>query len=113
MTVRKTIALWLVLLALSPFTAPFSTCDLSALSTGDSNQSAPAAKLITFAQTAVDALLTSHSQELPAAGRTRFVVRSAAACLPQPVAPAGIVSPRSPHPSSSLCHATDFTLLRI
>lgn len=62
------------MLALSPFTAPFSTCDLSTLTNSDAGH-ARAARLSPLRETLVDELLGPlPSPEGPVAGRTRFLV---------------------------------------
>lgn len=82
MALRKAAALWLLLLALSPFTAPFSTCDLSTLSNGYIPRDPHIGKLSRSAETVVDELLAQlQSPEAPAAGRTKFFVTSQSAVL--------------------------------
>jgi hypothetical protein len=83
MALRKVAALWLLLLALSPFTAPFSTCDLSTFSAACATDGLHIGKLSPLAETLVDeALAQLQSPESPVAGRAKFFVRSEATALP-------------------------------
>jgi hypothetical protein len=77
MPVRKAVALWVLLLALSPFTAPFATCDLSALSSATARQNACTGKVSPGAAMLVDVVVAQgQSPESPASGRAKFVVNS-------------------------------------
>jgi hypothetical protein len=79
---RRVIAWWLFLLALSPFTAPFSTCDLSMLTNSDAVH-ARIAILSPLAGTLVDELVAQlYSPEGPVAGRTKFVVTTSSQSTP-------------------------------
>jgi hypothetical protein len=114
MTFRKAVAVWLLLLALSPFTAPFSTCDLSALSSRSPTGGFHFGTLSPPSETLVDeAIAQLQSPESPVAGRAKFFVTLEAATLP-------LVSlqrdPRASHPpgsSQSRSRATTPTGLRI
>src|SRR5262249_45044924 len=114
MALRKTIAVWLLLLALSPFTAPFSTCDLSTFSLAHAASGVRVGKLSPLSETLIDeALAELQSSESPVAGRTRFLIHSeAAALLHAPVA----LGLRDQHPFNSarvLSGSTSVTRLRI
>jgi hypothetical protein len=83
MALRKVVAVWLLLLAASPFTAPFSTCDLSSLSGGYAIAGRHVGQLSPSPETLVDeALAQLQSPESPAAGRAKFFVSTDAAALP-------------------------------
>ena len=83
MALRKAIAVWLLLLALSPFTAPFSTCDLSTFSNTSAAAAVHIGKLPPLTETLVDeALAQLQSPESPAAERAKFFVNSRTTALP-------------------------------
>jgi len=73
---RKACALSLLLLAFSPFTAPFSTCDLTTASTCPAKEEIRATRIPSVSAIGVDAAAARHPSEPPVAGRARFFVRS-------------------------------------
>jgi len=76
---RRLVASWFVVLALSPFTAPFVTCDLSAFRPEPRTPHLRADAPLALPATLVSSPAQSHSTEPPAAGRARFVVRQQSA----------------------------------
>src|SRR5262245_30206355 len=83
MVFRKAIAWWLLLLALSPCTAPFSTCDLSTFSPSHPAGGPPIGKFSPLAEMLLDGwLVHRQSPESPAAERARYVVSSQTAVVP-------------------------------
>jgi len=114
MALRKAVAVWLLLLALSPFTAPFSTCDLSTFSNGSATEGLHIGKLSPLAETLVDeALAQLQSPESPAAGRAKFFVQSEASALPHSLLHLGLRAQRTPDSSRPLSRLTGSTRLRI
>jgi len=113
MALRKAVAVWLLLLALSPFTAPFSTCDLSTFSTTDATAGVHIGKLSPLAETLIDeALAQLQSPESPVAGRAKFFVNSETAAL-QHGSHLGLRVQRTHGSSRSLAPSTSSTRLRI
>jgi len=114
MALRKAVAVWLFLLALSPFTAPFSTCDLSTLSGVSATDALHIGKLSPRAETLVDeALAQLQSPESPVAGRGKFFVPSEVTALPHPPLHLGRRAQRTRGSSRPLSRSTSATLLRI
>jgi hypothetical protein len=114
MAVRKTVAWWLLLLALSPFTAPFSTCDLTMFFVSHQNAGEHIARLSPRAETLVDdALAQLQSPESPAAGRTKFFVPTRVAVLLQALTHLRTVGGRSQMSSPPVGHLNCSTSLRI
>jgi hypothetical protein len=114
MAFRKAVAWWLLLLALSPFTAPFSTCDLSMFSVSHQKVGEHIAKLSARAETLVDeALAQLQSPESPAAGRTKFVVPMRVAVLPQALAHYSTAGARAQLSSPPRGYSSCSTSLRI
>ena len=73
--VRRVVAVWLVLLALSPYTAPFCACDLSTLTApsgahANLASTAPASHIINVETSISDV----HQPEPPVLARDRFIV---------------------------------------
>lgn len=114
MALRKTVAVWLLLLALSPFTAPFSTCDLSVFSNGSATEGLHIGKLFPLAETLVEkALAQLQSPESPVAGRAKFFVHTEATALPQTSLHLGLRAQWTPGSSRPLPRSTCSTRLRI
>jgi hypothetical protein len=79
---RKALAAWLVVLALSPFTAPFSTCDLSTLLPNGATSSGRGATLVLTAP-AID--IASADADALSTPRTRTRVEASTAFAVNPV----------------------------
>src|SRR5713226_4189997 len=74
---RRAFAYWLLALAVSPFTAPFSTCELSTLSAERTGEEARVTRFPAPAAILVDASLPPVQQlDPPVAGRAKFFVTS-------------------------------------
>jgi hypothetical protein len=71
---RRLVASWFVLLALSPFTAPFVTCDLSAFRAEPRKAHLRADAPLGLPATIESSSARAHAHEPPAAGRARFAV---------------------------------------
>jgi hypothetical protein len=74
---RRVFAFWLVILALSPFTAPFCTCDLSTLP----SEQATHRRVVTDSTAASESvrglsMSMASPAESPVAGRAKFFVTS-------------------------------------
>src|SRR5689334_8936092 len=97
MLARKVAACWLILLALSPFTAPFATCDLTTLSSGVTSQTAHLTTFSPLGETLVDELLAQlHAPEAPAASRTKYFVQSRSVALGAAPVSARTLAPTAP-----------------
>ena len=88
---RQALSCWIVALALSPFTAPFCTCDFSTLLATLSAKHAEAEHEPQLTHVDADAAITvasrlalPHSSEPPVTGRARFVVGLPSASLAIP-----------------------------
>src|SRR5262245_21018785 len=114
MTFRKTVAWWLLLLALSPFTAPFSTCNLLAFSRSYPTEGAHIAKFFSLPETRLDDC-SPHAQspQSPAAGCARFFLSSQAAVGPRAPTSIGFFAGPFESSSRSLCRSSRSRLLRI
>jgi hypothetical protein len=114
MAFRKAVAVWLLLLALSPFTAPFSTCDLSTFSNASATEGLHIGKLSPLAETLVDeALAQLQSPESPVAGRAKFFVHSEASAVPHSSLHRGLRVQRTLDSSRPLSRSAGSTRLRI
>ena len=114
MALRKAVAVWLLLLALSPFTAPFSTCDLSTFSSASATAGLHIGKLSPLAETLVDeALAQLQSPESPAAGRAKFFVNSRTTAFTHASIDVGIRAQRLPDSSGAISRSTAYIRLRI
>jgi hypothetical protein len=83
--VRRLLASLLIVLALSPFTAPFCTCDLSTLAAEYARSTTHFTTFATASAVGVDASSPLLSREPPAScGRPRFFVSSILASVVLP-----------------------------
>jgi hypothetical protein len=91
---RRIVASCFIVLALSPFTAPFSTCDLSALRADPPRQRLRETTPVPLPGTVVTSSIPERDSEPPAAGRARFVVSQQSASFFFPSTAFGAVMSR-------------------
>jgi hypothetical protein len=106
----KVIAAWLVVLTLSPFTAPFPTCDLTMFL----GERAPAPAHGRSHKTSVDDASLSPAMPLSRpSGRVRFITLSASRMAADRPALSAAGFAQSIRPVSASSQRVSFTILRI
>lgn len=101
---RRFFACWLVALALTPFTAPFATCDLSQVLSHDKHDGMPAEPEAPFGKGAEKAKSVADDFVSPAI---------TSILLPFELVPAYAVEPLHPTPCPDALRACHDTVLRL